>query len=222
MKVRKSIIVGLFAILALAGCTGSSTGDAANGANSAENDAQGTQADIYNKTQPLRLYNKSQQRATALDIQDAQATGVPTVTMFFHLGLADPYFICPSKGFPVASTTEVSNPLQVVQRRVNRPNSGNTYDYIDGVVGQMDPNGTYPGNSTGTYVLCIDSKGRTYPKYAEGFVDSTATTNASWDYVNHRAIIDGAPTFKPTILDPSETKPITVSQDAQGNVTQKP
>lgn len=45
---------------------------------------------------------------------------------------------------------------------------GNSSARVDGVVGQMEPNGTYGSTSTSaTYVLCIRPDGKLSPVYSE-------------------------------------------------------
>jgi hypothetical protein len=112
----------------------------------------------YEISQPAPKFPWSQIRQTAIDVETAQARTTQTTTFFFNQGVADPVQSCPSIGFPVASTTQITNPLTPT-------------GYQDSsTVSQIDPNGIYSGDSTGTYVLCVGGAGKTYGVYWEGFV----------------------------------------------------
>jgi hypothetical protein len=103
---------------------------------------------------------------------------VLSTTFFFHMGLPDPYSICPSIGFPISATDQITNPQQLARTGGNNS--------VEGVVSQIDPNGIYSGTTgSGTYVLCLNTQGQTYAVYAEGDV-TTMTGAVSWDYQNHR------------------------------------
>ena len=105
-------------------------------------------------------------RATLIDIEAAQAKTTQTTTFFFNQGVAQPTFSCPSIGFPVASTSELTNPEQ--------NDSGVA-------IPQIDPNGVYSGDSTGTCnVVCVNGNGQTYLDYWEGFVQAVSGP-AVWD-----------------------------------------
>ena len=119
----------------------------------------------YEASQPVPQFKYSQIRATAIDIEAAQAHTTQTTTFFFNQGVAAPTFSCPSIGFPVAATTQLTNPEQ--------NNSGVP-------IPQIDPNGIYAGDSTGTYVVCVSADGQTYLDYWEGFVQ-TVSGPAVWD-----------------------------------------
>ena len=134
--------------------------------------------------QPAHSYDFSQYRQSLQDIEDAQAAVTQTTTFFFNVGVQDPYKVCPSVGYPIASTTEITNP----QKAVDGPGTGNV------TVGQMDPTGVYPGNSTGTYVLCIGGHGKLAASYVEGYAH-TETGPAVWDYTHHTIVDTGDPTF---------------------------
>jgi hypothetical protein len=120
------------------------------------------------KAQPTPVFKYSQLRETLIEIESAQANTTQTTTFFFNQGVADPTFSCPSIGFPLASTTELTNPDQIVNSHSNQS-----------VISQSDPTGVYAGASTGTYVVCVANNGTTYLDYWEGFVQ-TVSGPAVW------------------------------------------
>ncbi len=144
----------------------------------------------FEKTQPIPTFNYSQIRQNLKEIETAQATGVQTTTFFFNMGERDPIQSCPSIGAPIPTTSQITNPEQPL-RDNSQPlnNSGGNV-----TVGQMEPTGVYSGQSTGTYVMCINSSGQTYADYWEGFVQ-TVFAPASWNYNTHQVQLLGAPTM---------------------------
>lgn len=68
---------------------------------------------------------------------------------------------CPSIGFPIASTTQLTNPEVEKGPRESRI-----------TLPQVEPTGVYTGESTGTYTICVDDEGRPYASYFEGYVQT--------------------------------------------------
>lgn len=178
MKKLIALLAAVAAALTMTACT-------SNNAN--KRDAQVSRAILgqYEISQPVPQFKWSQIRQTAIDIETAQARSTQTTTFFFNLGVTDPVMSCPSIGFPVASTTQITNP----QQSVGGPESGNV------PISQIDPNGIYSGDSSGTYVLCVDGKGQTYGDYWEGYVYTT-TGPAVWDVKAHTVKRTGPSSFQ--------------------------
>jgi hypothetical protein len=171
------VALGMGAVLALAGCTSSSDSV------SADKNQTNAQLDRYQKNQPVPQFDRSQYRQTLIDVEQAQVHGVATTTFFYNLGGSKPIKFCPSIGFPVPTTSQLTNPDQLY---VN----GNGHD---GVVGQQEPNGAYTGDSSGTYVVCVLPNGLKRIDYWEGHVE-TEGGSAHWDASTQMIVDDGAPT----------------------------
>ena len=139
------------------------SGNSAPSAVQANQNASASILKQYNAAQPVPQFNYSQLRQTLIDIETAQAHTTQTTTFFYNMGVAQPVMSCPSIGFPVASTDEITDPQQTVQDDSNNGAS------IAGIP-QNSPNGIYSGDSTGTYVLCVGANTQTYGVYWEGFV----------------------------------------------------
>lgn len=180
MRKLIAALAAIVALLALAGCTG-------NTSTNNDREVADRQLTRYQEVQPVPQYDWSQYRATVIDIQNAQVHGQATTSFFFNQGVQNPIFVCPSIGFPVPSTAQLTNPEQKL------PN-------VESVVAQSEPNGVYTGESTATYVVCIDPDGVKYVKYWEGFVDSIGGP-ASWDADLGQIVLDGAPTVEATTQD---------------------
>lgn len=179
---RKLVIGGAIAtVILLAGCS--------NTPKSVKADQKATniQLDRYQRNQPIPQSDWSQYRQTVIDVEMAQIHGVATTSFFFNQGVQQPFQSCPSIGFPVATTSQITNPEQVVAA----PNTSSA------TVHQQEPNGVYTGDSLGTYVTCVAPGGKKYIDYWEGFV-YTVGGPAHWDKNAGQIASDGAPTVTTT------------------------
>lgn len=188
---NKRILAGIGAtilVISLSACSGDSEAPDAN-AKDKESSAQ-----ILKKAQtaqPVPQFDYSQIRQTLIDAQTAQAQSTQTTSFFFLNGVPDPTFVCPSIGFPVAGTSQLTNPWQV--------------DRITGsgwaesaVIAQIDPNQIYSGDTSATYALCVGAGGKVYLHHAEEVVHAVAGA-ADWDAAKGRIVVTGAPTFTPKV-----------------------
>lgn len=169
--------------LLIVGACQSSSRQAQNKANNAERNVSAKILNNFEQNQPPPVRPWSQLRQNLIELETAQADTTQTTTFFFNLGIREPVQSCPSIGFPIASTSQITNPSQIV-------GSGGSNS-----IPQIDPNGIYSGNSTGTYVICVDAKGRAYADYWEGFVQ-TVTGPAVWNAKTGSVDLVGPPSFK--------------------------
>jgi hypothetical protein len=112
---------------------------------STESNQVNDQQTIYSDNQPLHKYDYSPERDELQQIYDARMKVVNTWTVIYSMG--KPIFVCPSKGYPIPYTTQLTNPSQVQEDHSEY--GGNV------VIPQAEPNGLYTGTSTATWVLCI-------------------------------------------------------------------
>jgi hypothetical protein len=176
----------LLALPLLVVALGAGSCDGEQSAVDADRAITNSQLERYQANQPVPAYDWSQYRQTVIDVETAQVHGVATTTFFFNQGVDNPVKVCPSIGFPVATTSQLTNPDQVIYAA-----NGNV------TVGQMEPTGVYTGDSTGTYVVCVSDKGTKYVTYWEGFV-YTEGGPARWDREQGLAVLEGAPTVEST------------------------
>lgn len=165
------LIVATFGlIIALSGCEDDGT----------RNDKKATDKQLqqYQKVQPIPFHDWSQYRETLISIDEAQAQGTTTTSFFFLMGVERPIKVCPSVGYPVPSTAQLTSPDQKV-------------DSHESVISQMEPTGVYTGDSTGTYVVCVID-GKAVPTYWEGEVH-TEGGPASWDDDQKMIVNSGKP-----------------------------
>jgi hypothetical protein len=142
--------------------------------------------DAFQRTQPIPQATWSQMRESLIQIENARIHGIATTTFFYNMGSNVPIKSCASTGFPIPATAQLTNPSQLSWLVANQ----NT---IDGVIGQMEPNGTFTGDSAGTYVTCAGPNGSTYETYWEGPVE-TEGGPAHYDPDARQIVLDGAPT----------------------------
>lgn len=103
-------VVALISVLILSACGSTDAPTAVQ----KDQDTSSTILSKFLKSQPVPIFDWSQIRQTLIDVETAQAHSIATTSFFFNQGVQEPYFVCPSIGFPVASTTQLTNPQQVI------------------------------------------------------------------------------------------------------------
>lgn len=131
---------------------------------------------------PVPQFDRSQERQNLVELITARAQSTDTTTFFFNMGIPEPVNQCPSIGFPIPATMQVTNP-QVGEYY----HSGGTT-----VVPQVEPTGVYTGETTGTYALCLDAQGNGYAVYWEGFVQ---TVTGPAEFKDGQVQLIGPPSF---------------------------
>lgn len=171
---RRLIAAPIAGLVLLSACSGSTSTDK-------ESKVAGQQLAGFNNNQPVPVFTYSQLRQNLIELETSQAQTTQTTSFFFNLGVADPIGSCPSIGYPIPTTDQLSNPLQATSN-----SQGMTS------VGQIEANGVYTGQSSGTYVICVDATGKPYANYWEGFVQ-TVSGPAAWDTTAKQVKLTGAP-----------------------------
>lgn len=177
-KLIAPLVVAATAVTALAAC-----GQETQSATSKDQSVVADQLSRYQKNQPVPQFDYSQYRQTLIDVESAEVHGTATTTFFFHMGVQTPFTSCPSIGFPLPSTAQLTNPDQVERHYDN--GGGNV------VIPQQETNGVYTGSSTGTYVVCVQPNGTKRIDYWEGDVYTTGGP-AHWD--GTKIVSDGTST----------------------------
>lgn len=131
------------------------------------------------QSQPVPVFSYSQLRQNLIEIETAQAKGIATTSFFFHLGSPDPIKVCPSIGYPIPATYQLTNPEQKVQHK-------------DLTLPQIEATGVYTADTTGTYIVCVDPAGKARANYWEGYVETEAGP-ATWDASKKQIVPTGDP-----------------------------
>lgn len=164
MNIKATTIIGLLALSATA-CAG---GESNSSPRKEEQAVAAAQLDQFLVNQPIPSFNWSQLRQNLIEIEMAQASTTATTSFFFNFGSAEPITVCPSVGFPIPATYQLTNPDQTVS--IDTPGDGGAAV----TVGQLEATGVYTADTSGTYVICINGEGDAYPIYHEGFVTAVA------------------------------------------------
>lgn len=183
MKRSIAVLVLLSFAAFIIGCGGSNESEG----QSVEHSTQQQIENNYAKGQPVPALTNSQVRQNLIEIEEAIAEGVSTTSFFFNMGIQDPVKSCPSIGVPIPASSQLTNPEQIIQN--GEHGAGNQ------TIPQMDPTGIYTGETTGTYVLCIEAKGNPYVSYWEGFVMSEFAP-AKWNEAKHEVELLGSSSWE--------------------------
>jgi hypothetical protein len=133
------------------------------------------------ESNPIKVFKTSQEYDTLQDVLTLRAEGThgtAVVTTFDGTLL----WWCPTLGAPIPSTYQISNPSAFV----DPPDKGGQTDVL---VAQGEPTGVYPGDSTATWVLCLDDHGTPFGQYDEA--------NIRWT----SGIVEGLPADKRARVD---------------------
>ena len=175
---KKTIASIIVCALAIAGCSDLKKDDQDTARKNDERTSASSLA-RQQKAQPTPVYDWSQYRQTLIEVTDAKANATQTTSFFFLEGIGL-ISSCPSIGFPVPSTAQLTNPVSM----------GTTY-HNPYTLPQVEPTGVYTGDSSGTYTVCVDDSGKAYASYWEGYVQ-TVTGPAT--YEDGRVVLTGKPT----------------------------
>lgn len=187
MKIKKRFLTGAVLVAMGVTITLSAAACTATTATTRDQNTTNHQLSTYEQSQPIPYNTWSQYRQTVIDVEQAEVHGVATTSFFYNMGSNVPYKTCPSIGFPVASTAQLTNPDQVTDGQGPNTGSGNV------TIAQAEPNGVYTGTSTGTYVVCVQPDGTKRIDYAEGFVHTEGGA-AHYDKTSGMIVDDGGTT----------------------------
>jgi hypothetical protein len=113
------------------------------------------------RNQPVPSFNFSLERHMLIEIYKARQKATNTFTVVQSELTGKVLWSCPSMGFPLPYSAQLTNPLQAWWK------SG-AHEYASAVVAQQEPNGLFtPPQAEGTWVPCLDAQGRITPVYEE-------------------------------------------------------
>lgn len=172
-----ALVLAAGAVFGLSACTDDTSARATD-----EKATEAIMKDLQ-KAHPVPKFAYSQYRQNLVDIVTAQAEATPTTTFFFNSGVKDPIFSCPSVGFPIPGTAQLTNPQQITD----------SYQGGYAILPQVEPNGVFTGETTNTTTICRDANGRGYAVGWEGFA-MPITGPAEWNAEKGVVELIGAPT----------------------------
>jgi hypothetical protein len=130
-----------------------------NSADRADADVAVNQQQTYRRNgQGVPFFDFSQDLETLRQIYVLKNEAVATHSTFSSNGTGQIIHDCPSIGYPIPADTQLTNP-ETAQHR----SSSGWY-----TLPQPEPNGLFSSQNTdGTWVICVDDRGRQFPLYSE-------------------------------------------------------
>jgi hypothetical protein len=115
------------------------------------------QDEVYNKTQPVPMFNYSLPRDLWIQFYKASTTSVVR-TWSYPVNLeGEPIVELESIGYPIPMDTQLTNPLKIEDRYEG-----------DVPIPQAEPNGLYTSpNTNATIIMTVDGAGKVAPVYSE-------------------------------------------------------
>lgn len=188
---KKLMIPGILLVMALFITSCADEGESTAVSN--DRDTSSQQLLDLQQAHPTPRFTRSQLRQNLIEITTAQAETTATTSFFYNMGVAQPVHSCPSIGFPIPTTMQLTNPEQ----SVNMGHQGGGSHTLP----LAEQTGVYTGDSTGTYVICVDAQGDGYAMYWEGFVQTVA---GPAEFVDGQVQLTGPPSFEFSALEDSE------------------
>ena len=132
------------------------------GAAAQENAQQDLQMQQFLRNPPVPSFDWSLERHMLIQLYAARQKATNTFSVVQSEFTGKILWSCPSMGFPLPYATQLTNPFQAQW----------AYHGGEGVagipIGQQEPNGLFtPPSADGTWVPCVDEKGRITPVYEE-------------------------------------------------------
>lgn len=164
MKHSFKATISLIGVAMLLGGAGGDPGctDHTTTAVETEQRGQNLQMEQFLRNQPVPSFDWSLERHLMIQIYIARQKATNTFSYVQSDYTGKVLWSCPSIGFPIPYSTQLTNPQQLAVRYL----AGSRY--VDGVVAQQEPNGLFtPATSEATWVPCVDEKGKITPVYEE-------------------------------------------------------
>jgi len=112
------------------------------------------QQDVYTRMQPPPAFDWSLERHIMVELYRARNTAVTTYSYVISPYTGKILAFCPSLGYPIPATTQLTNPMK--------------YAYQSATLPQAEPNGLYtPSDTHATWVMCLGPEGKVEPAYWE-------------------------------------------------------
>jgi hypothetical protein len=129
-----------------------------------EQQSQNIQMEQFLRNQPVPSFDWSLERHMLIQLYAARQKATNTFSVVQSEFTGKILWQCPSMGFPLPYATQLTNPQQVSGRTYCSGNCG----VSAAVINQQEPNGLFsPPAADGTWVPCVDEKGRITPVYEE-------------------------------------------------------
>ena len=126
-----------------------------------EQHSQNLQMEQFLRNQPVPSIDFSLERHILIQLYVARQKATNTFSVVQSAYTGKVLWSCPSIGFPIPYATQLTNPNQVQWK-------GGMHEYASAVLAQQEPNGLFsPASADGTWVPCVDERGKITPVYEE-------------------------------------------------------
>lgn len=142
---RARILLILLATFVFVALGADSCQGAAQQQNTETNQVDKQQA-LYLQVQPVPFFNFSVERDEYIQIYQARMRAVDTYSVVVSM-TGKVLWSCPSKGYPIPYTTQLTNPVREFDAGIN-----NGWAVV---LNQAEPNGLFTGTTSATWVLCV-------------------------------------------------------------------
>lgn len=147
-------------------------------ANHAESNAVDRQQQVYTQHQPVPQFDWSLERSLMIQLYQARNRTLATYSYVINSYTGAIIMSCPSMGFPIPATTQLTNPETTAGY-----NNCTT-------IQQAEPNGLYaPPVTHGTWIMCLEPDGTIEPRYVEN--DVIATVRPMQEQNGHLVPVEG-------------------------------
>lgn len=157
-RLSAPLLILAFALL-ITGCLPESQGDIE------ESQLESAVQAIVKNQPPPDLGGYSFERQIVIETYLARNSTIATYAYMFSMD-GKIVEICPSIGYPIPYSTQLTNPQVLTYNYVGR-----SAGYIEGAIANPEPNGVYPpDNAAATLVQCVNPDGSVSPTYIEWYV----------------------------------------------------
>ncbi len=159
---KHPIVTGLSIVFLLSAADGGCDAkDSSSNATRQEQAQQNLQMEQFLRNQPVPSFDWSLERHMLIQLYTARQRATNTYSVVQSEFTGKILWSCPSIGFPLPYSTQLTNSLQAQWR-------GYSDHWSSAVVEQQEPNGLFsPPSAEGTWVPCVDERGRITPVYEE-------------------------------------------------------
>lgn len=175
MKKITLITLVIALVLSAIGLTGCYEASEQSKTESAIQAAVAQQDGIYNKTEPIPLFNYSLPRHMWIQFYKSTTTKVIR-TWTCEVGMDGKPLteVQETVGYPIPMDTQLTNPQKLTRQWIQGSNGGSD-GWVEGNLLQSEPNGLYTSpNTNATIYFTLGDDGQISPNYCEAFVVAKA------------------------------------------------
>jgi len=155
----------LLACATLVGACSLDEGDKQDSKDNEKREAEATKTGMnrMSQSQPVPVFDYSEERQTLIDAETIRAEGTHGTAVVTTIS-GELLWWCPTAGAPVPSTYQLTDPWETEWNSWGQGGGGSA------VTGRPEATGVYTGDSAATWVKCLDDNGTVFGMYDEANV----------------------------------------------------